>query len=182
MKVLKKVLIVGLLGMVSFANAGDSKVSFGAGKATLKLESHGLSLSHSAAEYRFGYTFDHVLDNGLFAGFGSSLAYSDGSTDIGTKSIDVKIATTNLDIRAGYKYKSLSAFAIGSGAYQYIDVSHEDLSGSDSGYGFGVGGGLEFAFSKNVSLEAVYKSYDMTGSDSTEYKYSTVNGSLKIKF
>ena len=176
MKVLKKVLIVGLLGMVSFANAGDSKVSFGAGKATLKVD----QLKHSATEYRLGYSFDHVLDNGLFAGFGSGLAYSDGSMGDGNNSIDIKFASTNLDVRAGYKYQRLSVFAIGSGAYQYINSSGGDLS--ESGYGFGVGGGLEIAFSKNVSLEAVYKSYDMTSTDSVDYKYSTVNGSLKFKF
>jgi len=158
----KKLLVISLVaGLLSVSNASefDTKISVGASSAKMDNENY--------TQYGVGYTSNTTLNNGIILGFGNSLAY--GNVRNGMEAI-----TADMDLRAGYEVvRNLTAFGLGTGAFQTID--------NNSATGLGWGGSLEYKLTRNVALEGSYKTITMDDSD-REYDYDTSNFAIKFNY
>lgn len=158
----KKLLTVFLaLGITSLLNANgfDTKVSVGATAAKIGSENY--------TQFGVGYTSNTVLDNDIILGFGNSLSY-------GNVRSGVDVTTLDMDLRAGYELiQNLRAYAIVTGAYQYLDDS--------SAFGLGYGPSLEYRLSDNIAVEGTYKTTKMRYS-TQDYDYKTSNIAVKFNF
>lgn len=158
----KRYLAISLVaGFITLLNANDfdTKVSVGATSAKLDGETY--------TQYGLGYTANTTLNNGIILGFGNSAYY-------GNVTSGKEVTTLDLDLRAGYEiYRDLTAFAIGTGVYQYYDDS--------SATGVGYGGSLEYKITQNVYVEGTYKTTNMRYS-TNDYDYSSSNVSVKFNY
>ena len=158
----KGLLAIGLFATLSSlvsANGFDTKVSVGASSAKINGDSY--------TQYGAGYTSNTTLGNGLILGFGNSLSY-------GNVRSGVEVTTLDLDLRAGYEVINvLTAFALGTGIYQYLD--------DESATGLGYGASLEYKVTSNVYLEGTYKTTKMRYS-TNDYDYDIANVSVKFNY
>ena len=157
-RILAITLIAGLLSLLN-AEGFDTKVLVGASSAKIKNDRY--------TQYGIGYTSNTRLDNGIILGFGNSLSY--GNVRNGVEAISV-----DMDLRAGYELiQNLRAYAIVTGAYQYLDDS--------SAFGLGYGPSLEYRLSDNIAVEGTYKTTKMRYS-TQDYDYKTSNIAVKFNF
>ncbi|MDY3200807.1 MAG: outer membrane beta-barrel protein [Arcobacter sp.] len=141
------------------ANDFDTKISVGATSAKLDGETY--------TQYGLGYTANTTLNNGIILGFGNSAYY-------GNVTSGKEVTTVDLDLRAGYEiFNNLTAFAIGTGVYQYYDDS--------SATGLGYGGSLEYKITEHVAIEGSYKTTNMRYS-TNDYDYDTSNLAIKFNY
>lgn len=158
----KSLLTISLLASFSTilnATNFDTKISIGATSAKINDKSY--------TQFGLGYTANTRLNNDILLGFGNSLSY-------GNVSSNVDVYTADMDLRVGYELiNDLTAYAIGTGVYQYLDDS--------SGFGLGYGASLEYKLIQNVALEASYKTTNMRYSIN-DYDYDTSNIAIKFNY
>ena len=158
----KKLLAISIIASIaSVLNASefDTKISIGASSAKIGTDSY--------TQFGVGYSSNKLLNSGIILGFGNSLSY-------GNVRDGVNATTADMDLRVGYEVmKNLTAFALGTGVYQYIDNS--------SATGLGYGASLEYKISNTVSLAGSYKTTKMTYS-TKNYDYDTSNFAVKFNF
>ncbi|MBP7769692.1 MAG: hypothetical protein KA055_01065 [Aliarcobacter sp.] len=158
----KKLLAISFIASISTllnATGFDTKISIGASSAKIGADSY--------TQFGIGYSSNTLLNNGIILGFGNSISY-------GNVRSGVEATTVDMDLRAGYEIiNNLTAFAIGTGVYQYLDNS--------SATGLGYGASLEYRISSSVSLEGTYKTTEMRYS-TRNYDYDTSNFAVKFNF
>ena len=118
-----------------------------------------------------GYSGKKVWENGIM--FGISMDFLAGKIDVPSESTDTKdtVYGISADLQVGYvPVKDLTVYAIGSA----LEQSVQNLEG----YGFGYGGGIEYAISKSFAVAAEYKTYNMTNKVG-DYDYSASGINLK---
>ncbi|KLE10146.1 outer membrane beta-barrel protein [Aliarcobacter butzleri] len=151
-------LAVSLLSSI-YANDFDTKVYVGATSGKLDGERYN--------QFGVGYTANTKFDNDILLGFGNSVYYGEVTSNRSATTVD-------LDLRVGYELlRDLTAYAIGTGVYQYYDNS--------SATGLGYGGSLEYKFTRNFALEGTYKTVDMEH-NSHKYDYDTTNLAVKFSY
>lgn len=158
----RRLLAIFLIASITpFLNATgfDTKISIGASSAKIAGDTY--------TQFGIGYSSNKLLDNGIILGFGNSLSY-------GNVRNGVDVTSADMDLRVGYEIiNNLTAFALGTGVYQYMDNS--------SATGLGYGASLEYRISNNVSLEGTYKTTEMSYS-TRNYDYETSNFAVKFNF
>ena len=156
----KRYLTISLIASLTTllnANDFDTKISVGATAAKLDGESY--------TQYGLGYTANTTLNNGIILGFGNSIYY-------GNVTSGKEVVSADLDLRAGYEiFNDLTAYAIGTGVYQYFD--------DNSATGVGYGGSLEYKITQYVAIEGSYKTTNMRYS-TNDYDYNTSNVAIKF--
>lgn len=152
----KSLLAISLISSFAFAEF-ETKALVGISSAEIDGENY--------TQYNVGYTSNTRLENQIILGFGNTLSY--GSAD------NLDVYTLDMDLKAGYEvYRDLTAFAIGTGAFQSAD--------NNSAWGYGYGAALEYKLTSNVSLEGSYKTLSMQ--DDRDYDYDTTNFGVKFNY
>lgn len=152
----KSLLAITLISSFAFAEF-ETKALVGISSAEIDGENY--------TQYNVGYTSNTRLENQIILGFGNTLSY--GSAD------NLDVYTLDMDLKAGYEvYRDLTAFAIGTGAFQSAD--------NNSAWGYGYGAALEYKLTSNVSLEGSYKTLSMQ--DDRDYDYDTTNFGVKFNY
>lgn len=119
-----------------------------------------------------GYGGSKVWENGIMAGI--TMDFLAGKIDLPSGSTETKdtVYGISADLQVGYvPVKDLTIYAIGSG----LEQSVQNLEG----YGFGYGGGIEYAITKSFAVAAEYKTYNMTNKVG-DYDYS--EGGVNLKY
>jgi len=147
-----------LLTLILSINVLNAESYFQVGSNNQKFQ------NESTTGFNVGYGFTNSTDKNIFLGVGFNFGYA--------KLYEKPLTSFSGDFKVGYTYKDLSLYTLGSALQQSYIVN---------GYGFGVGGGLEYRLSDEIAAIAEYRSYDMTN-EYDDYDYSQTIVSLRYSF
>lgn len=165
MKKLSSLLLATTLTVSSLA-ADEVRKTVYIGAASSSIE------NESMTEAVFGFGGDKIYDSGLIIGFHNEYSY--GSVETGSSNDKSGVSTIEFDLKGGYSpFKNFSLFALVAAAGQYIE--------SDAAYGFGYGGGVDYALTDSFILDVRYKTYSMKDT-LLDYDYDKAVASLRYKF
>lgn len=165
MKRLSSLLMAATLAASTLA-ADELRKTVYIGATSASLENENMT------EAIFGFGADKIYDSGMIIGFHNEYSY--GSVGDSSSNDKSGVSTIEFDLKGGYSpFKNFSVFALVAAAGQYIE--------SDAAYGFGYGGGMDYALTDSFILDVRYKTYSMKDSI-INYDYDKAVASIRYKF
>ena len=165
MKRLSSLLMAAALAASTLAADEIRKTAY-IGAASASIENENMT------EAIFGFGVDKIYDSGMIIGFHNEYSY--GSVEDSSSNDKSGVSTIEFDLKGGYSpFKNFSVFALVAAAGQYIE--------SDAAYGFGYGGGMDYALTDSFILDVRYKTYSMKDSI-INYDYDKAVASIRYKF